>query len=996
MSFRSAVLLILAAIGLFLSVYFLAARGLWQRAQHSQSGIDSAQRTIASLHLVEAAFNNHEAALRGCLLMRSTTCEQDLSTAATRIGGELSGLRALMTDGDALAEIDRLDTLARSKAALAIGATQPFGGTAGTPALSEAAVLRINSEIRASVMRIDAMAGSILSDRKVLYNKRISACYLFSVGAFAALCLMVGLMLYRIYQVVRRNTTVEDIARTSEARYRMLVEGSDMVLIVGNRAGEVTFASDNIERLTGYGCDELVGRNALRIMPKLAGELPADTPPEGRDREYLFTTRDGKERWAAYRVTEQTGPEGHPEYHIIAWDIDREKRMRLAMKGLEEARRQQQQLLQDVIDHVPNMVYLKDLQGNYAVVNRPLRELFGKLTPQVIGRKLGEFFGPEAEDGRMRRTDEHVVNDKQPVAFEEEYEFYGEKRYFWEVKFPVFDEGGAVRYVGGIASDITERKQEELALREAKGEAEKARTAQEAFLASMSHEIRTPMNGVVGMANLMLGTRLSGEQREFTETILESARNLLALINDLLDFSKIESGRFEFEHTPFRVRHALRRAIHPLRFKAEEKGLHLDLELVEDLPEVLIGDALRLQQIVINLVGNAIKFTSEGAVTVRAGGALAGTGAVMLRIDVQDTGIGIPKDKLGFVFESFAQQHAAMSRSYGGTGLGLAIVRQLAELQGGTVEVESVLGKGSTFSVSIPFEVSTEEAALPLQESPVSSTAPEHILEGLCILVAEDNPINQKVVRNTLARQGAEVVITGSGTQAVSALRQQSFDVVLMDIQMPEMDGYAATRAIREELNSGIPIIAMTADALKGERERCIAAGMTDFISKPFDPAELYTKILAAAAVPAALKRPPLISANGAATDAPPADNLVDLSYLTELSGDDPAYLREVVGIFLGSTPEAIGRLGTLVRSEQPDRDAVRKTAHGLKSSFGVVRVQGILEALTEVEQGAAILPATELRETVARIEQTFGQARAELERIAAEDAAPQERTPAT
>lgn len=987
MNFKSAVLLILAAVALFVAVFGLQARKLYKKAEASHHAMARSAALVERAGRAEAEAHAHEATLRGCLLGRQEDCGDGLETSASRLRHAVKGLPEF-SDGSTAqtTEIRGIQAEAERKIRLCYQVWQT--GDSSLMAEAAASDVRLHNEL----VRMQAGGGKAYAGYQKAYEKDQRSCFIFSLAAFLVLAAGTGITLYRIYQNARERSEVEGVARTTEAHYRMLVEGSDLVLIVTNPHGIITFASDNVESLTGYPCDALVGQRLDEFLG--VGEVE-EQPSTTREREHTFVNADGEERWAAYRIKAERDKDGNViEYRIVAWDIDREKRLRLTMQSLEDSRRQQQQLFQDVIDNVPNMVYLKDLKGNYIVVNRHMRELFG--TQDVIGRRLMDLLGTQEDEDRMRRADQQVLKDHQPVAFEEHYVVDGEERYFWEVKFPVFDEHGDVSFIGGIATDITTRKYEEMALREAKAEAEQARRAQEAFMASMSHEIRTPMNGIVGMANLLTGTKLNAEQREFTDTIIESARNLLSIINDLLDFSKIESGRFEFERTPFRLRHALKKALHPLRFKAEEKGLKLELDVQDTAPEVLVGDPLRLQQIIINLVGNALKFTAEGSVTVTASAIAAGTGAVMLRIDVADTGIGIPKDKVGYVFESFTQQHAAISRSYGGTGLGLAIVRQLAELQGGSVEVQSESGKGSTFTVSIPFEVSAElPTTARLEPEERAEDIPGGMLIGLSVLVAEDNPINQKVVRNTLSKQGADVTVVNNGFLAVQQLAAgtEQYDIVLMDLQMPEMDGYEATRRIRKDIKSDIPIIAMTADALKGEDERTHAAGMSGFVSKPFEPADLYQKILALTT--GRVSSPSLLipAANGGlkkddtlATPAPqpptPAERVVDLSYLTDLSGDDPSYLREVVSIFMRSVPQNLEQLGKLVQ-EGSDRGAIKKMAHGLKSSFGVVRVKGFLERLTELEVLASGPNGQEdMNRVMASLDADFQQARTELEEL--------------
>jgi CheY-like chemotaxis protein/HPt (histidine-containing phosphotransfer) domain-containing protein len=315
---------------------------------------------------------------------------------------------------------------------------------------------------------------------------------------------------------------------------------------------------------------------------------------------------------------------------------------------------------------------------------------------------------------------------------------------------------------------------------------------------------------------------------------------------------------------------------------------------------------------------------------------------VELSVAVEDTGIGIPKDKLDYIFESFTQQDVDTSRQYGGTGLGLSIVKQLVELQGGRVTLQSKEGEGSVFTFIIPFEQGTE-AQLPaaVVDNGNNTAGEEGVLKGIRVLVAEDNMINQKVVSLTLNRQGAITTVVGNGQLAIDALLEEDFDVILMDLQMPEVDGYTATRRIREVLRHRIPIIAMTADALKGEAEKCFSAGMNGYISKPFEPKDLYAEILKWTTIRQQLPH--------MTTDERP---ILDLSYLYELSGSDPAYIREVLKIFMGTMPEGLGQLADLVHAGD-NNEATYRQAHFLKSSVSIVRIRDMYDNLSQIESMA-------------------------------------------
>lgn len=447
------------------------------------------------------------------------------------------------------------------------------------------------------------------------------------------------------------------------------------------------------------------------------------------------------------------------------------------------------------------------------------------------------------------------------------------------------------------------------------------------------------MNGIIGMSNLLMGTQQNQEQREFVENIQESARNLLVIINDILDFSKIKAGKFLLEHSSFKVAHVIKKSIYPLQLKAEEKMVKMNLVFEPGIPEYLVGDSLRLQQIIINLVGNAIKFTSTGSVDVRVSCTDRKGDHMRLRIDVSDTGIGIAPNKLEYIFESFTQNNENKSRKYGGTGLGLAIVKQLVELQHGHVSVISELGKGSTFSFEISYEVSTQVTDAVI----VSEEKKKNLLLGITVLVAEDNIINQKVVKNTLQKQGAKITIANNGREAIDEMKQQSFDIVLMDLQMPEVDGYKATRYIRQVMKNDTPIVAMTADALKGEAEKCYEAGMSGFISKPFEPNDLYHQIIKLT------KDKEKNNFTNVINDDADMKALVDLSFLYDISDDDSNYIYDVIEIFLTTMPEGLEKLAGLI-NDTDDYEAIYRQAHFLKSSVSVVKVRDMYDYLAQIE----------------------------------------------
>ena len=406
----------------------------------------------------------------------------------------------------------------------------------------------------------------------------------------------------------------------------------------------------------------------------------------------------------------------------------------------------------------------------------------------------------------------------------------------------VRDADGRPRRIVGVNQDITARKQLETDLAQARDAADLANRAKSSFLATMSHEIRTPLNGVIGMANLLDAMTLTPEQREMVTTITASGRHLLTVINDILDFSKIEAGRFDLESIPFSLPGMVTEVVSLLGSTAEAKKLNLAVVVDPTVPEHLLGDPGRLRQILTNLIGNGLKFTDRGGVMVQVLPTRLEESHVDLTLRIEDSGVGIPSDRLADLFQPFVQTDASITRRFGGTGLGLVISRRLAELMGGTITVVSTLGQGTTFTVQIRLPLAPAGGrAIPAPESGSSIGRPSRIL------LVEDNRVNQRVATLLLQHLGHTVLIANDGREALDILAREPVQMVLMDCQMPVMDGFTATRALRDPatpvLNHRVPIIALTANAMQGDREDCLAAGMDDFLTKPLETSALIAAL---------------------------------------------------------------------------------------------------------------------------------------------------------
>jgi signal transduction histidine kinase/CheY-like chemotaxis protein/HPt (histidine-containing phosphotransfer) domain-containing protein len=474
------------------------------------------------------------------------------------------------------------------------------------------------------------------------------------------------------------------------------------------------------------------------------------------------------------------------------------------------------------------------------------------------------------------------------------------------------------------------------ALNESERRSKELANMQEQFLANMSHEIRTPMNAMLGFTNLLKRTELNPMQREYVQNIHSAGENLLMLVNDILDLSKIEAGMMHIEETRFSLRSMISSVGAMFIEKIREKDLQFDAHIDKDVPDILSGDAVRLTQILVNLISNAVKFTDEGKISVYAQLLSSTDSETHIRLCVKDTGIGIAREKQAAIFERFQQAELETTRRFGGTGLGLSIVKQLIELQGGTIRVESEPGKGSEFIVELKYKLpdlaQLYNEALAEQEEQVP-------LQKIKVLIAEDNPMNQQLIKHLMKSWSMDHFLVDTGVEAVEALKQNSYSIVLMDIQMPDMDGYTATTIIRNELKLDVPIIAMTAHAMVGEKEKCLQLGMNDYVSKPIKETVLYNII--------ARHAQHIPEKNDAVQH-------ISLDYLHQLSGNDKEFEKEILTQFMKQAPAELEQLQNSIH--QKDFDAVRRTAHSLKSTVGYVGLADELHPyLEQIEKDAVV-----------------------------------------
>ena len=624
---------------------------------------------------------------------------------------------------------------------------------------------------------------------------------------------------------------------------------------------------------------------------------------------------------------------------------------------------EQRALLDSVLDNLDAYVYMKDRDRRYLYVNAKSADVLGRTAEEIVGRPDRELMDAAWADQSWER-DRVIFNDGQRHASQIEFvQRDGAVRQLWSVKAPVRVDG-EVAAVLCVSTDVTE-------LHQLKAQADAANQAKSEFLSNMSHEIRTPMNSIIGMTHLALKSATEPRQRDYLEKIHHSGQHLLGIINHILDFSKIEAGRLDLELLDFKLDALMRNIETQLGEAAAAKGLTLEFDVAPELAAPLRGDPLRLEQVLLNFAGNAIKFSERGSVTIRARAQRTHGHETLVRFEVRDRGIGIAPADLPHLFTPFHQADPSTTRRYGGTGLGLVISKQLAELMGGEVGVESEPGRGSTFWFTARLG---REA--PRNAGRSAAAQPPARLDGAAILLVEDNVFSQQVGRELLEQGGATVVVANNGGEALDLMRQQRFDCVLMDVQMPVMDGFEATRRIRADPSlRDTVVIAMTANAGVDDQARCMAAGMNEFITKPVSPellAAVVARSIGRAPAPAS---PDALSAPSAPATAPEgAAALLDTDVLARTFGGDPGKMRKYAFLFLDSARDGLAEIDVALASGDLTRASA--VAHRIKSSARAVGAASFADVCGELEaqpqrgalaQGRSL--AARLRGVLARLE---------------------------
>ena len=720
-------------------------------------------------------------------------------------------------------------------------------------------------------------------------------------------------------------------------------------VIITNIDGKILWINKAFEKITGYTLEESRG--------KIPGSFlqGKDTDPETRkylsnkikkrepfECEIINYTKAGNPYWIKISGQPIRNKSGKV-VRFFAIEEDITERKEVAEKlALNEKR------YRDLYNYSQALICTHDLTGKVLSVNPAICDILGYSKEEMIGKNLNDFI---PQDPNIRFKEFYldvVIRDGKAKGVFPILNKQGERLALLFQNYKV-EEFGTEPYIIGFSQDITDRIKAEKELKLAKEATEKASKAKEIFLANMSHEIRTPMNGILGIGGLLYKTNLTPKQKQFTKLIIESGNNLLHIVNDILDITKIESGQFALETTAFDLGDMIESVLKAFQFKAEDNGI--DLVFQNKLSKGLIveGDPFRLGQVLNNLISNALKFTQEGSVLLSAEQLSSNKNqAPIFEFIVKDTGMGISKENLITIFDQFTQASADITRKFGGTGLGLSICKNLIEMQGGTITAESELGKGTKFIVRIPYTLSSSE----MLKEELRKPGDYKNVEKKNILVAEDVPVNQLIAKHILEGWGHTVTIVENGKEVLKSLEKNNFDLVLMDIHMPEMNGLDATRIIRklhDFKKANIPIIAVTAAAFEDEIQRYHEAGMNEYITKPYTEEKLFEVIKKVLDLTKQEHLPVYREIDEEEDEPIPViEKLYDITEMEELGSNDKDFIRQIVKIFISNTGADLENLETAVTTG--NMGEIFQLTHRMKSSIQSMGIESMMSPIRTLE----------------------------------------------
>lgn len=604
---------------------------------------------------------------------------------------------------------------------------------------------------------------------------------------------------------------------------------------------------------------------------------------------------------------------------------------------------------QSVVEDGSDIIFIVDYNGKILYHNNSVKETLGYRSKSLIDKNFFEYL-PKNQQQDLKIKFKSI--QKKALTKKIEFQFRCRDKSYKFLEFNAINLKHKQKLNGFILDcrDITQRKKDAEELL-------RLQKAKEQFLANISHEIRTPINGIAGLASLLTKNQQAEDLDNYLTAIKYSAENLKVIINDILDLSAIESGKLKFEKIGFNLNDLLPTLINTFSYQAKEKKIDLRYTIDSKLNLILVGDPVRLNQILINLVGNAVKFTNFGHIEINCQLYAIQEKTCWVKIEVIDTGVGIPKDKLETIFESFSQADASVTRRYGGTGLGLTIVKQLVALQKGKIQVDSVEHQGSVFTVLIPYSIKTETKSNKKEKEKIIKG--EHPGNNLRILLVEDNDINRLYAKSILKNWNSITDTAENGLVAIEKLKSNQYDVILMDVQMPVMDGYETTHTIRQmdKKISQIPIVALTANATKADIDKCLNAGMNAFLPKPFTPDDLYQKLFYELKIKNSNQ--PLANHN-----IESKEKSYDLHYLNQVSGGNQEFIQEMITTFIQSVPDILNK----IEKETDDKNwlKVKALLHQIKPSFVLLGANQIKEEIVSIENlDTNILPWKEVSQTI-------------------------------
>ncbi|MGB1206199.1 MAG: PAS domain S-box protein [Chitinophagales bacterium] len=739
---------------------------------------------------------------------------------------------------------------------------------------------------------------------------------------------------------------LESDVMDSDTRFTQLYKAAFEGIAVYHE-GRITLVNEALCKIFGYERYELLEQDITIFLAPFDKEDGIQTIERESNFVECICVRKDKSCFPAKIIGKKIPYKGAEAQVLVIHDITKDKKVR---QQLEQSERLYQKLFEESRD----AIYISGVRGHMLKVNQATIDLFGYTEKEMLGMSVLRLYA-NLED---RQNFMHEIMQQGSVNNYEVKLVQKDGELIDCILSSSTRRNANMEIIGfqGIIRDITERKRTN-ELVKAKELAEKSAVMKEKFLANMSHEIRTPMNAVIGMTNLLLDTPISKHQLKYVKGIQNASEHLLVLINDILDFSKIEAGKLSIEKIEFSLSTVVNNVIQTFKYKVKEKELDFFVNKEDGILDSLFGDPTRLIQILLNLLSNAIKFTDKGSVTLNIKQFTEDAENATIAFEVIDTGIGIPKEKIATIFDSFSQVSSTTTRRFGGTGLGLSITKKLVEMQGGNISVKSTVGVGTTFFFIIKFKRGNEKNLKKLENLKDIAVQP---LGELRILLAEDNPLNQVVAKDTIKKWGKNLVIdiANDGIEAIDRLRAEKYDLVLMDVQMPRMNGLNTTRHIRTVLKlTDLPILAMTAYATTGEAEKTIMAGMNDYISKPFNPKKLYEKIYTLTkekhigAEPLEEEKVDSSTTKEKSEKLEQSSSITDFSFLNEAVGNDPELKRQMLEIMLQETPEETMQMQIFLKKE--DWPRLRSVAHKFKSAVTYMGLHNLKEVVKTIQENA-------------------------------------------